>query len=34
VIARVEDDRLIIDLRTVSAEQEPLMLKTLAAALH
>jgi L-seryl-tRNA(Ser) seleniumtransferase len=34
VIARVEDDRLIIDLRTVSAAQEPLMLKTLAAALH
>jgi L-seryl-tRNA(Ser) seleniumtransferase len=34
VIARVEDDRLIIDLRTVSAEQEPLLLKTVAAALH
>src|SRR6266404_5500982 len=34
VIARVEDDRLIIDLRTVSAEQEPLLLKTLASALR
>jgi L-seryl-tRNA(Ser) seleniumtransferase len=34
VIARVEDDRLIIDLRTVFPEQEPLLLKTLAAALH
>jgi L-seryl-tRNA(Ser) seleniumtransferase len=34
VIARVEDDRLIIDLRTVSAEQGPLLVKTLAAALH
>src|SRR5208282_3247176 len=33
VIARVEDDRLIIDLRTVFQEQEPLLLKTLAAAL-
>src|SRR5467141_3794703 len=34
VIARVEDDRLIIDLRTVSAEQESLLLKNLASALH
>jgi L-seryl-tRNA(Ser) seleniumtransferase len=34
VIARVEDDRLILDLRTVFSEQEPLLLKTLAAALH
>lgn len=34
VIARVENDRLILDLRTVFPEQEPLLLKTLAAALH
>jgi L-seryl-tRNA(Ser) seleniumtransferase len=34
VIARVEDDRLILDLRTVLPEQEPALLKTLAAALH
>jgi L-seryl-tRNA(Ser) seleniumtransferase len=34
VIARVEDDRLLIDLRTVLPEQEPLLLKTLASALH
>ena len=34
VIARVEDDHLILDLRTVFPEQEPLLLKTLAAALH
>jgi L-seryl-tRNA(Ser) seleniumtransferase len=34
VIARVEDNRLIIDLRTVSAEEEPLLLKTLAATLR
>src|SRR5277367_2719217 len=34
VIARVEDDRLVIDLRTVFPEQEPLLLKTLAAALY
>jgi L-seryl-tRNA(Ser) seleniumtransferase len=34
VIARVEDDRLILDLRTVFPEQEPLLMKTLAAALH
>jgi L-seryl-tRNA(Ser) seleniumtransferase len=34
VIARVEDDRLILDLRTVLPEQEPLLIKTLAAALH
>jgi L-seryl-tRNA(Ser) seleniumtransferase len=34
VIARVEDDRLVLDLRTVFPEQEPLLLKTLAAALR
>ncbi|HXL22400.1 MAG TPA: L-seryl-tRNA(Sec) selenium transferase [Candidatus Dormibacteraeota bacterium] len=34
VIARVEDDRLVLDLRTVFPEQEPLLLKTLSAALH
>jgi L-seryl-tRNA(Ser) seleniumtransferase len=34
VIARVENDRLILDLRTVFAEQEPLLIKTLGAALH
>ena len=34
VIARVEDDRLVLDLRTVFPEQEPFLLKTLAAALH
>jgi L-seryl-tRNA(Ser) seleniumtransferase len=34
VIARVEEDRLILDLRTVFPEQEPLLLKTLSAALH
>jgi L-seryl-tRNA(Ser) seleniumtransferase len=34
VIARVEDDRLVIDLRTVFAEEEPLLLKTLAATLR
>lgn len=34
VIARVEEDRLVIDLRTVFPEQEPLLIKTLAAALH
>ena len=34
VIARVEDDRLLLDLRTVFPEQEPLLVKTLAAALH
>lgn len=34
VIARVEDDRLILDLRTVFPEQEPLLLKTLAAVLR
>lgn len=33
VIARVEDDRLILDLRTVFPEQEALLAKTLAAAL-
>src|SRR6267378_3086836 len=34
VIGRVEDDRLILDLRTVFPEQESLLLKTLAATLH
>jgi L-seryl-tRNA(Ser) seleniumtransferase len=34
VIARVEDDRLILDLRTVLPEQEPLLIKTLSASLH
>ncbi len=34
VIARVEDDRLILDLRTVFPEQEPVLVKTIAAALH
>jgi L-seryl-tRNA(Ser) seleniumtransferase len=34
VIARVEEDHLILDLRTVFPEQEPLLVKTLAAALH
>jgi L-seryl-tRNA(Ser) seleniumtransferase len=34
VIARVEDDRLILDLRTVFPDQESLLLRTLAAALH
>ena len=34
VIARVENDRLILDLRTVFPEQEPLLIKTLAAVLH
>jgi L-seryl-tRNA(Ser) seleniumtransferase len=34
VIARVEDDRLVLDLRTVFPEQESALLKTLSAALH
>ena len=34
VIGRVEDERLILDLRTVFPEQETLLIKTLAAALH
>jgi L-seryl-tRNA(Ser) seleniumtransferase len=34
VIARVEDDRLILDLRTVFPEQEPQLVKTLAAVLR
>jgi L-seryl-tRNA(Ser) seleniumtransferase len=34
IIARVEDDRLVLDLRTVLPEQEPLLVKTLAAVLH
>ncbi len=34
VIARVEDDRLVLDLRTVFPDQEPLLITTLAAVLH
>jgi L-seryl-tRNA(Ser) seleniumtransferase len=34
VIARVENDRLALDLRTVFPEQEPLLIKTLGAALQ
>ncbi len=34
VIARVEDERLILDLRTVFPEQESLLVKTVAGALH
>jgi L-seryl-tRNA(Ser) seleniumtransferase len=34
VIARIEDDRLLIDLRTVFPEQEPALAKALAAALR
>jgi L-seryl-tRNA(Ser) seleniumtransferase len=34
VIARVEEDQLVLDLRTVFPEQERLLLKTLAAVLH
>jgi len=34
VITRVEDDRLILDLRTVFPEQEAKLIKTLSAALH
>jgi L-seryl-tRNA(Ser) seleniumtransferase len=34
VIARVEEDRVVLDLRTVFSEQEPQLIATLAAALH
>ena len=34
VIARVEDERLILDLRTVLPEQEPLLRETLTSVLH
>jgi L-seryl-tRNA(Ser) seleniumtransferase len=34
VIARVEEDRLVLDLRTVFVDQEPLLRKTLASALR
>jgi L-seryl-tRNA(Ser) seleniumtransferase len=34
VIARLEEDRLVIDLRTVFAEQEAALAEALAAALH
>jgi L-seryl-tRNA(Ser) seleniumtransferase len=33
VIARIEDDRLILDLRTVFPEQEPILADSIAAAL-
>ncbi|MFZ3217480.1 MAG: L-seryl-tRNA(Sec) selenium transferase [Candidatus Acidiferrales bacterium] len=33
VVARIEDDRLILDLRTVSPEEEPLLAAALTAAL-
>jgi len=33
VIARVADDRLVLDLRTVFPEQEPLLISTLSAVL-
>jgi L-seryl-tRNA(Ser) seleniumtransferase len=34
VIARVEEDHLVLDLRTVFPEQEPALIATLAAVLH
>jgi L-seryl-tRNA(Ser) seleniumtransferase len=34
VIARIEDDRVLVDLRTVFPEQEPLLAQTLVAALR
>ncbi|HXR09833.1 MAG TPA: L-seryl-tRNA(Sec) selenium transferase [Candidatus Acidoferrales bacterium] len=34
VIARIEDDRLLLDLRTVFPEQEPALLQSLLAALR
>jgi L-seryl-tRNA(Ser) seleniumtransferase len=34
VVARVEEDRLVLDLRTVFPEQESMLIKTLAAALR
>jgi hypothetical protein len=34
VIARVQDDRVVLDLRTVFAEQEPLLVRSVAAALR
>jgi L-seryl-tRNA(Ser) seleniumtransferase len=34
VVARIEDDRLVIDLRTVFAEQEAALAESLAAALR
>ena len=34
VIARIEDGRLLIDLRTVFPEQEPALLQSIAAALR
>jgi L-seryl-tRNA(Ser) seleniumtransferase len=34
VIARIEDNRLVLDLRTVFPEQEPQLVRALAAALR
>jgi len=34
VIARIEDDRLLLDLRTVFPDQEPMLLKSLVVALQ
>jgi len=34
VVARIEDERLVIDLRTVFAEQETALAEALAAALR
>jgi L-seryl-tRNA(Ser) seleniumtransferase len=34
VIARVDNDRLVVDLRTVFPEQEPVLIRTLASALR
>ena len=34
VVARIEDDRLVIDLRTVFANQEAMLVEALAAALR
>jgi hypothetical protein len=34
VIARVQDDRQVLDLRTVFAEQEPVLVRSVAAALR
>jgi len=33
VIARIEEDRLVLDLRTVAADEEPILLAALASAL-
>jgi hypothetical protein len=34
VIARIEEDRLLLDLRTVFPEEEPALLNSLLAALR